>query len=86
MSPNSLLRRRWHPQQRGGYDSDVEALDRDSEVLPQLGGAEEREEVRALEDGRVVEDWLIGQEVFDSDTLELQASDELDVSPCGSNH
>ena len=62
MSPSTVLRRRRHQQQRGGHDSDVEILDRGSEV-PLLPGHAGDQQGRMLEDGRVVEDRLIGQEV-----------------------
>ena len=64
MSPSTVLRHRRHQQQRGGCDSDVDDLERGSEVPLLPGGAQDqRGRMQALEDGRVVEDRLIGQEV-----------------------
>ena len=68
MSPNTVLRRRRHHQKRGGYDSDVEVLERGSEVPStarrcRRPASQQAGRMQVLEDGRVVEDRLIGQEV-----------------------
>ena len=64
MSPSTVLRHRRHQQQRGGLTVMLMISNEVSEVPLLPGGARDQQgRMQALEDGRVVEDRLIGQEV-----------------------